>query len=215
MLSTSSIVSNKYTEELKLVKEARELLPQVGRIFHLRNVPEENRELVVDLLDNNLPDDLNPLKTIETNITMQQAILLAQINQNPNDCDKFLYELFNTSDGYAVTLKESGLGKDLKNPDIFQIFEVMLWSSVLEKLSNYSRIWKSKNLKKLNKRQLMTLYFKCLMLKSKINDSTDLYELYIKQKELERCADFYLKNPKKCKDCSKCKNRFDWETMTV
>jgi len=187
----------------------KDLLKDIVDMIRLYQTSSEERLLVFDMLDENLPVDLNPLTNIESNITLEQAILLAKINQNPTKCWIMLNELFNTHIGDAGT---SEIVLSIKNksdrPDldyIFQIDGLFHWSPILKRLSNYKKIWEYNNFHEARKQQMMDLYFKTYLLKSRITDAKDLHKFYGIAKKMENCTDEYLKQSKTCKDCSKCK----------
>ncbi len=194
--------------QLNFEKSMKDLLKDIVDMIRLYQTSSEERLLVFDMLDENLPDEFNPLTNSESIITLEQAILLAKINQDPTNCGKYFRELFNTQGGYADTMEKDFNKKDLKENAIvyiLQINEALHWFPVLKKLSNFKKICKSNNFHEARKEQMMDLYFKTYLLKSRITDAKDLHKFYGIAKKMENCTDEYLKQSKTCKDCSKCK----------
>ena len=202
------LLQKEKTGQLNFENSIKNILKDLVDVVRLYYTSLEERQLVIDLLDKNLPDDLNPLTNLESIITLEQAILLAKINQNPTNCGTYFRELFNTRGGYADTMEKDFNQKDLKENAIvyiLQINETLHWFPILKKLSNFKKIMKFNNFHEARKQQMMDLYFKTYLLKTKITDAKDLQKFYGIAKKMENCTDEYLKQSKICKDCSKCK----------
>lgn len=213
MLSENLSQNNPDVKELRGLMEkcheTQEAILELEKDLYLSKVLLKKIVEFEDFLGDNLPADLNPLINLESNITLEQAVLLALINKNPTKCGTYFRELLNTKGGYADTIEKDLYNiKDLKGKVIeyiLQIHEAFHWFPILKKLSNFKKIWKYNNFYEARKQQMMDLYFKTYLLKSKIMDAKDLHDFYGIAKKMENCTVEFLKQSRICKDCSKCK----------